>query len=127
MLGMFQLIGEAKLWWKQYCRDKGVAQESQSWDDIKQAVRRRYLPPTHQSLKMNEFFALKKNELTLEEYFSKFVTLRRYGPILTTKQQVAQFCQGLNALLDAQLEAMQPTSLQDALLRAKPLSKKRIF
>ncbi|MCO5557838.1 hypothetical protein L7F22_011410 [Adiantum nelumboides] len=127
MLRMFRLTSEAKLWWKQYYCDKGVAQESQSRDDIKQAVRERYLSPAHQSLKMNKFFTLKQNEFTLEEYFSKFVTLRRYGSILTTEQQVVRFCQGLNAPLDAQLEAMQPTSLQDALLSAKPLSKKRIF
>ncbi|MCO5608166.1 hypothetical protein L7F22_062372 [Adiantum nelumboides] len=127
MLGMFRLTSEPKLWWKQYYHDKGVAHESQSWNDIKQAVRGRYWPPAHQSQKMNEFFTLNQNELTLEKYYSKFVTLGRYGPILTTEQQVAWFCQGLKAPLDAQLEAMQPTSLQNVLLSAKTLSKKKRF
>ncbi|MCO5574637.1 hypothetical protein L7F22_028426 [Adiantum nelumboides] len=96
MLGMFRLTGDAKLWWKQHCRDIGVAEDSQSWREIKQAVKEMYLPPAHEALKMNEFFALKQRGLSLEEYYSKFVSLRRYAPAMTIKQQVARFCQGLN-------------------------------
>ena len=32
MFGMFKLAGEAKLWWKQYCKDKGVVPSSQTWE-----------------------------------------------------------------------------------------------
>ena len=53
MLSMFRLTGEAKLWWKQHCRDRGVAENSQSWTDVKRAIKERYLPPTHESLMMN--------------------------------------------------------------------------
>ena len=42
---------------------------------------------------------------------------------MTYEQQIARFCQGLNEPLDSRLEAMRPVSLQDALLRAKPLVK----
>ncbi|MCO5612315.1 hypothetical protein L7F22_066580 [Adiantum nelumboides] len=88
---------------------------------MKQAVKERYLPPAHQALKMNEFYALRKLGLTLEEYYSKFVSLRRYAPQMTMEQQIARFCQGFNRPLNTQLEAMRPTSIQDALIRAKPL------
>ena len=127
MLAMFRLSGEAKLWWKQHCRDSGVTENSQSWEQIKQAIKERYLPPAHQAIKMNEFYALKQNSLTLEEYYSKFVTLRRYAPQMTSEQQIARFCQGLNAPLDSRLEAMRPTSIQDALIRARPLAKESSF
>lgn len=59
---------------------------SQSWAQIKQAVKERYLPPAHETIKMNEFFALKKQNSTLEEYYSKFVTLSRYNPLLSSAQ-----------------------------------------
>lgn len=123
MLGMFRLTGEAKLWWKQHCRDRGVSENSQSWTQIKQAIRERYLPPAHESIKMNEFFGLRQGSLTLEAYYSQFVTLRRYAPQMSSEQQIARFCQGLNSPLDTRLEAMRPTSIQDALIRAKPLVK----
>ncbi|MCO5591337.1 hypothetical protein L7F22_045319 [Adiantum nelumboides] len=71
---------------------------------------------------MNEFYALQQLGLTLEEYYSKFVSLRRYVPSMSTEQQIARFCQGLNRPLSTHLEAMRPTSIQDALIRAKPLA-----
>ena len=59
MLALFRLSGEAKLWWKQHCRDMGISEDSQSWTEIKQAVKERYLPPAHEALKMNELFRLR--------------------------------------------------------------------
>ncbi|MCO5556973.1 hypothetical protein L7F22_010528 [Adiantum nelumboides] len=87
MLGMFRLLGDVKLWWKQHCRDNPTS--SPSWEKMKQAVKDRYLPPAHQALKMNEFYALRQLRLTLEEYYSKFVSLRRYVPSMSTEQQIA--------------------------------------
>ncbi|MCO5560563.1 hypothetical protein L7F22_014178 [Adiantum nelumboides] len=123
MLARFRLIGDAKLWWKQWCKDEGVEEGSQTWANIKKAVEGRSLPLGHKAIKMNEFFALKQLSLTLEEYYSKFVTLRRYAPALTSKEQIARFCQGLVAPQNTRLEAMRPSSLQDALIWAKPLAK----
>ena len=72
---------------------------------------------------MNEFFSLQQWDLSLEDYYSRFVTLQNNALAMAIAQQVARFCQGLVAPLDSGLEAMRPTSLQDALLRAKPLAK----
>ena len=72
---------------------------------------------------MNEFYRLKQFSLSLEEYYSNFVSLRRYAPLMTEEQIIARFCQGLKSPLDTRLEAMRPTSIQDALLQAKPLSR----
>ncbi|MCO5580631.1 hypothetical protein L7F22_034501 [Adiantum nelumboides] len=120
MIGMFCLTRDAKLWLKQHCRDNPTS--SPSWEGMKQAVKERYLPPAHQALRMNEFYALRQLGLTLEEYYSKFVSLRRYAPQMTMEQQIARFCQGLNRPLSTRLEAMRTTSIQDALIRAKPLA-----
>ncbi|MCO5601366.1 hypothetical protein L7F22_055486 [Adiantum nelumboides] len=120
MLGMFRLIEDAKLWWKQHCKDNPTS--SHSWEGMKQAVKERYLPLAHQALKINELYALRQLGLTLEEYYSKFVSLRRYTFQMTMEQQIAQFCQGLNRPLSTRLEAMRPTSIQDALIRAKPFA-----
>ncbi|MCO5549082.1 hypothetical protein L7F22_002548 [Adiantum nelumboides] len=81
MLGMFSLTKDAKLWWKQHRRDNPASIPSR--ERMKQAVKERYLPPAHQAIKMNEFFALSQLALTLEEYYTKFVSLRRYAPQMT--------------------------------------------
>ena len=59
---------------------------------VKQAVKERYLPPAHESIKMNEFFSLRQGSSSLEQYFSKFATLSRYAPHLSIEQQIARFC-----------------------------------
>ncbi|MCO5604706.1 hypothetical protein L7F22_058876 [Adiantum nelumboides] len=123
MLAMFRFTGDAKIWWKTHCRDSDIIGASQTWEQIKDAVTARYLPPAHKTTKMNEFFSLRQMSSTLEEYYSKFVTLRRYASKMTLEQQVARFCQGLIEPLNNWLKALRPTTLQDALLRAKPLAK----
>ncbi|MCO5608332.1 hypothetical protein L7F22_062539 [Adiantum nelumboides] len=123
MLAMFRLIGDAKIWWKKHYQDSHIVGTSQSWEEIKDAMTTRYLPPAHKATKMNEFFSLQQLSSTLEEYYFKFVTLRRYAPKMTLEQQVARFCQGLTEPLNNRLEALRPMTLQDALLRAKPLAK----
>ena len=35
MLGMLKLVGDAKLWWKQHCKDAGVSESSQEWEDVR--------------------------------------------------------------------------------------------
>ncbi|MCO5577038.1 hypothetical protein L7F22_030860 [Adiantum nelumboides] len=122
MLAMFRLTGDAKIWWKTHCRDFDIIGASQTWEQIKDALTARYLPPAHRAIKMNEFFSLRQMSSTLEEYYSKFVTLRRYASKMTLQQQVARFSQGLIEPLNNRLEALRPTNLQDALLRAKPLA-----
>lgn len=42
---------------------------------------------------------------------------------MTLEQQIARFCQGLNSSLNTRLEAMRPSTLHDALLRAEPLAR----
>ncbi|MCO5580667.1 hypothetical protein L7F22_034537 [Adiantum nelumboides] len=123
MLAMFRLTGDAKIWWKTHCRDSEIIGTSQTWEQIKDAITARYLLLAHKATKMNEVFSLRQLSSTLEEYYSKFVTLRRYAPKMTLEQQVARFCQGLIEPLNNRLEALRPTTLQDALLRAKPLAK----
>ncbi|MCO5568926.1 hypothetical protein L7F22_022629 [Adiantum nelumboides] len=123
MLAMFRLTGDANIWWKQHCQDSDVVGASQSWEEIKDVVTARYLPPAHRATKMNEFFSLQQLSSTLEEYYSKFVTLQRYAQKMTLEHQEARFCQGLIEPLNNRLEALRPTMLQDALLRAKTLAK----
>ncbi|MCO5601453.1 hypothetical protein L7F22_055576 [Adiantum nelumboides] len=122
MLAIFRLTGDAKIWWKAHCRDSDIIGTSQSWEEIKDAVTTRYLPPAHKATKMNEFFSLRQLSSTLEEYHSKFVTLQKYAPKMTLEQQVTRFCQGLIEPLNNRQEALKPTTLQDALLRAKTFS-----
>ncbi|MCO5563523.1 hypothetical protein L7F22_017167 [Adiantum nelumboides] len=123
MLSMFGLTRDTKIWWKQHCQDSDIVGTSQSSEEIKDDVTAHYLPPTYRATKMNEFLSFRQLSSTLEEYYFKFVTLQRYAPKVTLEQQVVRICQGLIEPLNNKLETLRPTTLQDALLRAKPLAK----
>ncbi|MCO5549444.1 hypothetical protein L7F22_002915 [Adiantum nelumboides] len=83
MLAMFRLTDDSKIWWRKHYQDSNIIGTSQSWEEIKDVVTACYLPPVHRATKMNEFFSLRQLSSTLEEYYSKFVTLRRYAPKMT--------------------------------------------
>ena len=86
MLAKLKLTGEARLWWKQWCRDQAISEGTVTWDKLKEAVRGRYLPPSYRTQKMNEFYELKQLGLSLEAYYSKFVSLLKYAPPMDMTQ-----------------------------------------
>ena len=121
MIVRYKLIGEAKLWWKEWCREQTIDKMTTTWKLIKEAVKERYLPLNHETLKMNEFYGLTQKHLSANAYYSKFVKLKRYAPSMTKPQAVSRFVQGLNPPLNHRLESMRLESLQDVVLWAKPL------
>ncbi|MCO5549145.1 hypothetical protein L7F22_002611 [Adiantum nelumboides] len=108
MLAVFRLTGDAKIWWKTHCRDSDIIGASQTWEQIKDAVTARYLPPAHKATKINEFFSLRQMSSTLEEYYFKFVTLRRYAPKMTLEHQVSN-----NAIDQAHFDVYMQGALDD--------------
>ena len=121
MIARYKLTREAKLWWKKWCREQTIDKTTTTWKLIKEAVKERYLPLNHETLKMNEFYGLTQKHLLVDAYYPEFIKLKRYAPPMTKPQAVSHFMQGLNPPLNHRLESMRPESLQDAILQAKLL------
>ena len=75
MIARYKLIGEAKLWWKEWCREQTIDKTTTTWKLIKEAVKERYPPLNHETLKMNEFYGLNQKHFSIDAYYSKFVKL----------------------------------------------------
>ena len=110
-----------KLWGKEWCREQTIDKTTTTWKLIKEAVKERYLPLHHETLKMNEFYGLTQKHLSVNVYYFEFVKLKRYAPPMNKPQTVSYFVRGLNPPLNHRLESMRPESLQDVVLQAKPL------
>ena len=41
MIAKYKLIGEAKLWWKDWCREQTIDKMTTTWKAIKEAVKER--------------------------------------------------------------------------------------
>ena len=121
MIAKNKLTGDAKLWWKEWCREQTIDKMTTTWKLIKEVVKERYLPLDHETLKMNEFYDLTQKHLSVDAYYSKFVKLKRYAPSMTRPQAVSHFVRALNPPLNHHLESMRLESLQDAVLQEKPL------
>ena len=60
----------------------------------------------------------KKGRL-IDEYYEEFVKISRYALLMTKEQKLSQFIFGLEGHLEEEVNALQPTSLANALIHAK--------
>ena len=68
---------------------------------------------------MNEFLSCVRRGKPIDEYYEEFVKLSRHAPLMTQEQKLSRFIIGLEGQLAEEVNALQPTSLVDALIRAK--------
>ena len=115
-----KLTGSAKVWWKLNCQSRGVAEVTQSWEELQLRLKERYWPLNYATTKMNEFLACTRRGRAIDIYYEDFVRLSRYAPLISEDQKLSRFVLGLEGKLADEVEALRPTSLADALIRAKP-------
>lgn len=120
-----KLTGSAKMWWKLDCQLRGMAEGTQSWEELQFRLKERYWPLDYTTRKMNEFLACTRRGRSIEQYYEDFVRLTRYAPLINEEQKLSRFILGLEGKLASEVEALRPASLADALIRAK--SKLRSF
>ncbi len=119
IMGRAKLEGPAKLWRKLNCESRGISEYNQGWEDLKERLRERYLPLNYSTIKMNEFLSCTRKGMTIEKYHEEFVKLSRHAPLMSEEQKLSRFILGLEGKLADKVESLRPTSLADALIRAK--------
>ncbi|MCO5576113.1 hypothetical protein L7F22_029920 [Adiantum nelumboides] len=119
IMGRAKLKGPAKLWRKLSCKFCGIAKNTQGWEDLKERIKERYFPLTYSTDKMNEFLSCARKGRAIEVYYEDFVKLSRHAPLMSEEQKLSKFILGLEGTLTDEVESLRPTSLADALIRAK--------
>ncbi|MCO5602387.1 hypothetical protein L7F22_056518 [Adiantum nelumboides] len=120
IMGRAKIKGSAKIWWKLNCKSRGVLEITQSWEKLQLRLRERYSPPNYLTTKMNEFLTCVRRGRTIDTYYEDFIKLSRHAPLITEEQKLSRFILGLEGKFADEVEALRPTSLADALIRAKP-------
>ncbi|MCO5548838.1 hypothetical protein L7F22_002300 [Adiantum nelumboides] len=120
IMGRVKIKGQAKIWWNLNCKSRGVLEITQSWEELQLRLREWYSPPNYLTTKMNEFLACVRRGRTIDTYYEDFIKLSRHAPLITEEQKLSRFILGLEEKLADEVEALRPTSLADALIRAKP-------
>ncbi|XP_021742727.1 myb-like protein I [Chenopodium quinoa] len=98
------LKDEADIWW----RDNAVtvrAKPNFGWEVFKTSLRDKFYPPFLKKQKAQEFISLAMGDMSISEYYNKFMTLSRFAPeVVPTKELKAQrFEQGLTDELQKDL------------------------
>ena len=119
IMGRAKLEGSAKLWWKLHCQTQGKLETTMGWEELKASLKERYLPLNYATTKMNEFLSCVRKGKPIDEYYEEFVKLSRHAPLMTQEQKLSRFILGLEGQLAEEVNALRPTSLADALIRAK--------
>ncbi|MCO5597516.1 hypothetical protein L7F22_051594 [Adiantum nelumboides] len=119
IMGGAKLKGPAKLWRKLSCKSRGIAKNTQGWEDLEERLKERYFPLNYSTNKMNEFLSCTRKGRAVEVYYEDFVKLSRHAPLMSEEQKLSKFILGLERTLANEVESLRPTSLADALIRAK--------
>ena len=95
---------EADIWW----RDNGNvlrAEANFGWETFKTKLREKFYPPFLRKQKAQEFINLQMNNMSITEYYNKFMNLSRFAPeVVPTEELKAQrFEQGLTKQLQKNL------------------------
>ena len=102
--GVYYLREEADLWWAQR-KDELLKRPNFGWDEFKEALREKFYPSYLRKQKCMEFTNLRMGNMSISEYYNKFIELMRFAPevvpIETIKAQ--RFEQGLTLTLQGKL------------------------
>ena len=68
---------------------------------------------------MNEFLSCVRKGRAIDTYYEEFLKLAWHAPLMSQEQKLSRFILGLEGNVANEVEALRPTSLADALIRAK--------
>ncbi|XP_057542444.1 uncharacterized protein LOC130820913 [Amaranthus tricolor] len=94
----FYLVGEADYWWAN--SRSGLLEQADgvlNWDLFKRAMREKFYPLHVRKDKSNEFTRLKMGDMTVDEYYRKFMGYIQYCPddVPTEEKKMQRFELGL--------------------------------
>ena len=76
-LAVFQLEGEAQVWWKWARTSRDL--EAMTWADFQELFMGKYFPETARHAKAQEFLELKQRAMTVMDYVARFTELARFA------------------------------------------------
>ncbi|XP_021747457.1 uncharacterized protein LOC110713306 [Chenopodium quinoa] len=81
------LKDEADIWW----RDNVVtvrAKPNFGWEVFKTSLRDKFYPPFLKKQKAQEFISLAMGDMSISEYYNKFMTLSRFAPEVVSTEEL---------------------------------------
>ncbi|XP_059285670.1 uncharacterized protein LOC132039145 [Lycium ferocissimum] len=107
--GVFQFQDVAHIWYESWEQSRGEDAPPATWDEFVDAFLDHFIPIEVREAKAIEFKRLRQNNMTVQEYYHKFVSLAKHAPHMVpdTRVIVRRFLLGLKSDLhgDANMAA----------------------
>ena len=109
-LAVFQLEGEAQVWWNWAKTSRDL--EAMTWAEFQELFMGKYFPDTARHAKAQEFLELKQGTMTVMDYVARFTELARFVDdyVATDMAKVRRFENGLKSSIRGRIVSLR---LQD--------------
>ena len=103
ILVVFQLEGEAQVWWNWAKTSRDL--EAMTWAEFQELFMGKYFPDTTRHEKAQEFLELKQGTMTVMDYVARFTELDRFDDdyVATDMAKVRRFENGLKLSIRARI------------------------
>ncbi|XP_021773568.1 uncharacterized protein LOC110737531 [Chenopodium quinoa] len=85
--GVYYLREEADLQWAQR-KDELLKKQNFGWDEFKEALREKFYPSYLRKQKCMEFTNLRIGNMSINEYYNKFIELMRFVPEVVSSETI---------------------------------------
>jgi hypothetical protein len=121
-ISMYQLKGKASMWWDQLVQVQHIRERDITWKEFKRYFERKYLTKRYYDRKMKEFFELKLDNKTIDEYERKFLELLKYVPFIKDESvKIQRYLSGLPPPIGDKIQYDDPKTMEEMIRRAKCL------
>ncbi|XP_049934310.1 uncharacterized protein LOC126410146 [Nymphaea colorata] len=119
--GTYLLKGDAMDWWKSTLEIRYAGQPSISWKQFRDSFLNTYYPVHARDKNMQEFLDLQQNQMSLEEYITRYRHLEAYCPHFYTTDgaRAGKFVRGLREGLRTKVLTSRPRDLDEAVTMAR--------
>ncbi|XP_075108870.1 uncharacterized protein LOC142180710 [Nicotiana tabacum] len=97
-LAAYQLMDVANTWYETWEESRGEDADPVTWKEFADAFLNHFLPIEVLEAKALEFESLRQNDMSVNEYYLKFVSLAKYAPDMVSdlRARVRQFVLGIS-------------------------------
>jgi hypothetical protein len=119
---IYQLNGNASMWWDQYVQVQHIDEKKVNWREFKRYFQNKYLTKRYYDRKMKEFFELKLGSMKIDEYKRRLLELLNYVPFIKDEQvKIHRYLSGLPSFISDNIQYDDPKTLEETIRNTKCL------
>jgi hypothetical protein len=103
-ISIYQLKGKASMWWYQLVQVQHSKEKSVTWREFKKYFEKKYLAKRYYDKKIKEFFEIKIESMTIDEFEKRFLELLKYVSFITDEiDKIQRYLSGLPSFISEKI------------------------